>query len=100
MGIFLPRFNISSGTTPLAGGEVAAIVEFTGYISGRSGRSLLKSTVSTPIWNIYKRVQDWLKKWVVIVIFGLNLQPFIPFDVAGLTAGKARFPIWNIISPV
>ena len=79
----------------LAGGAGAAIGEFTGYIAGRSGRSLLSSTVKYPKWNIYNRVEGWLNKWGVIVIFGLNLQPFIPFDVAGLAAGAAKFPVWK-----
>jgi uncharacterized membrane protein YdjX (TVP38/TMEM64 family) len=75
----------------LVGGAGAAIGELTSYMTGRSGRILLEGKK----WKFYAKVEKWLARWGVIVIFGLNLQPVIPFDVAGLAAGSARFPLWK-----
>jgi len=75
----------------LAGGAGAAIGELTSYMAGRSGRILLEGKK----WKFYAKVEGWINRWGVLVIFGLNLQPVIPFDVAGLAAGSARFPLWK-----
>lgn len=73
----------------LAGGAGAAIGEMTGYMVGYSGRGILQRL------KLYHRVEGWLKRWGLIVIFGFNLVPFFPFDLVGIAAGTLRFPLWK-----
>ncbi|OGO32227.1 MAG: hypothetical protein A2Z29_00355 [Chloroflexi bacterium RBG_16_56_11] len=72
----------------LAGGLGAGIGEMTGYLAGRSSRSLLIRS------NIYTRMEHWVKKWGWIAIFVLSIVPFA-FDVVGIIAGALRMPIWR-----
>lgn len=73
----------------LAGGAGAAIGELTAYMAGYSGRGILQRL------KLYTRVEGWLKRWGLIVIFGFNLVPFFPFDLVGIAAGTLRFPLWK-----
>jgi len=75
----------------LAGGSGAAVGELTSYLAGYSGRVILQRRRL----KIYTRVENWLKKWGLIVIFGFNLVPFFPFDLVGIAAGAVRFPLWK-----
>jgi uncharacterized membrane protein YdjX (TVP38/TMEM64 family) len=75
----------------LAGGSGAAVGELTAYMAGRSGRVILQPRRL----KIYTRVENWLKKWGIIIIFGFNLVPFFPFDLVGIAAGATRFPLWK-----
>jgi membrane protein YqaA with SNARE-associated domain len=74
----------------LAGGLGAAIGEMTGYVAGRSGRSLL--TRST----MYNRVEGWVRKWGWIAVFILSIFPFV-FDIVGIIAGAMRMPLWKFL---
>ncbi len=75
----------------LAGGSGAAVGELSSYLVGYSGRAILQPQRR----RVYTRVENWLKKWGLIVIFGFNLIPFFPFDIVGIAAGAARFPLWK-----
>jgi membrane protein DedA with SNARE-associated domain len=72
----------------LAGGIGAGIGEMTGYLAGRSGRSLVSKN------NVYNKVEKWVKRWGWIAVFVLSIFPFI-FDVAGIIAGAMRMPAWK-----
>lgn len=72
----------------LAGGLGAGIGELTGYLAGRSGRSLLTKS------ELYNRVERWVKKWGWIAVFILSVFPFA-FDVVGIIAGALRMPLWR-----
>lgn len=72
----------------LAGGIGAAIGETTGYIAGYSGRAIVKKR------KMYRRVEGWVRRWGVLVIFLFALLPLI-FDLAGIAAGVLRFPFWK-----
>jgi membrane protein YqaA with SNARE-associated domain len=72
----------------LVSGAGAAIGETTGYIAGRSGRSLLAKS------RIYSRVEEWVRKWGVYAIFVFSIVPFM-FDLVGIAAGALRFPFWK-----
>ncbi len=75
----------------LAGGSGAAVGELTSYLAGYSGRVILEQKRL----KTYTRVENWVKKWGFIVIFGFNLVPFFPFDLVGIAAGATRFPLWK-----
>ncbi len=76
----------------LAGGSGAAVGELTSYLAGYSGRVILQGQRRI---KMYDRVENWVKKWGFIVIFGFNLVPFFPFDLVGIAAGATRFPLWK-----
>ena len=73
----------------LAGGSGASVGELTSYLAGYSGRVILERRRL----KIYTRVENWIKKWGFIVVFGFNLVPFFPFDLVGIAAGATRFPL-------
>jgi membrane protein YqaA with SNARE-associated domain len=72
----------------LVGGIGAGIGEMTGYLAGRSGRSLISRN------TMYNRVEKWVKRWGWIAIFVLSIFPFF-FDIAGIIAGAMRMPVWK-----
>jgi uncharacterized membrane protein YdjX (TVP38/TMEM64 family) len=43
---------------------------------------------------MYKRVEDWVRRWGAVAIFIFALVPFI-FDLAAIAAGVLRFPFWR-----
>ena len=75
----------------LAGGSGAAVGELTSYLAGYSGRVILQQKRL----KTYARVENWIKRWGFIVIFGFNLVPFFPFDLVGIAAGATRFRLWK-----
>lgn len=72
----------------LAGGAGAALGEITGYMVGFSGRSVAVKS------RLYHRLETWMNKWGVPVIFLFSLVPFV-FDVVGIIAGALRIPLWK-----
>jgi uncharacterized membrane protein YdjX (TVP38/TMEM64 family) len=75
----------------LAGGSGAAVGELTSYLAGYSGRVILQQKRL----KTYTRVENWVKRWGFIVVFGFNLVPFFPFDLVGIAAGATRFRLWK-----
>ncbi|MBA7648554.1 hypothetical protein ES703_56341 [subsurface metagenome] len=74
----------------LAGGAGAAIGEIVGYMAGYSGRGIVKNS------KLYKRLEDWVRKWGALAIFIFTLVPLF-FDLVGLAAGVLRFPLWKFV---
>ena len=74
----------------LAGGAGAAIGEIVGYMAGYSGRGIVENS------KLYKRLEDWVRKWGAIAIFIFTLVPLF-FDLVGLAAGVLRFPLWKFV---
>jgi len=94
----------------------AAIGESTSYFVGRRGRKILgngakndKNKIPIVSWlqeginediqtlGLEKRIRRWLKKYGGLMIFVLAFLPFLPFDVAGIIAGNARYPYWKFL---
>jgi uncharacterized membrane protein YdjX (TVP38/TMEM64 family) len=67
------------------------IGEMTGYLLGYGGRLAVENT------GIYARMVYWMKRWGSATIFVLALIPNPFFDLAGITAGLLRFPIWKFL---
>lgn len=75
----------------IAAGSGAALGEITGYLAGFSGQAV----VENKIW--YERLTRWLKRYGDITIFLLAVVPNPVFDIAGITAGMLRMPLWRYL---
>ncbi len=75
----------------LAAGSGAALGELTGYLAGFSGGAIVEDQAQ------YVRMQGWMQRWGVWVIFILSLVPNPLFDLAGITAGALRVPVWRFL---
>ena len=73
----------------LVGSLGAAIGEFSGYFAGYFGRKVALS--EDKVWS--ERFHNWVRKYGGLAIFVLSLQPILPFDIAGITAGAVKMPI-------
>ncbi len=69
----------------------ATLGETTGYLLGFSGRMAIHD--SKP----YSRMVGWMSKWGDLTIFLLALLPNPLFDIAGITAGVLKYPLWRFI---
>jgi membrane protein YqaA with SNARE-associated domain len=45
----------------------------------------------------YSRMVRWMSKWGDLTIFLLALLPNPLFDIAGITAGVLKYPVWRFI---
>jgi membrane protein YqaA with SNARE-associated domain len=70
------------------GAFAAAIGELTSYAAGYSGQALVQKR------GLYIRMEGWLRRWGSLTFFVLSAAPIF-FDVAGITAGALRFPVWK-----
>jgi uncharacterized membrane protein YdjX (TVP38/TMEM64 family) len=75
----------------LAAGIGAGIGEITGYLVGYSGRGTVENRES------YGRIRRWMERYGVWVIFGMSAVPNPVFDIAGITAGIMRIPVWQFL---
>jgi len=75
----------------LAVGAGSTIGELTGYLAGFSGRGIVESDPQ------YERVHRWMVTRGLWVIFILSIVPNPLFDVAGITAGAMRMPVWKFL---
>ena len=75
----------------VAAGTGAALGELTGYLAGFSGQAVIENHK----W--YERFERWMKKFGDITIFILAIIPNPLFDVAGMTAGALKMPLWRFL---
>jgi uncharacterized membrane protein YdjX (TVP38/TMEM64 family) len=75
----------------LAAGAGAALGEITGYMAGYSGQIVVQNS------RIYARLEEWMRRWGLVVIFLFSLIPNPFFDLAGAVAGVLRFPLWKFL---
>jgi uncharacterized membrane protein YdjX (TVP38/TMEM64 family) len=75
----------------VAAGTGAALGELTGYLAGFSGQGIIENRK----W--YVRFERWMKKYGDITIFVLAIIPNPLFDVAGMTAGALKMPVWRYL---
>jgi uncharacterized membrane protein YdjX (TVP38/TMEM64 family) len=69
----------------------ATLGETTGYLLGYSGRMAIHDS------HPYARMVKWMSKWGDLTIFLLALIPNPLFDIAGITAGVLKYPLWKFI---
>ena len=75
----------------VAAGAGAALGELTGYLAGFSGQGIIENRK----W--YERFKRWMKKYGDITIFVLAIIPNPLFDIAGMTAGALKMPLWRYL---
>jgi membrane protein YqaA with SNARE-associated domain len=75
----------------IVAGFGAAIGELTGYFAGYSGQGVLEAK------PLYHRIESWMNKSGVLVIFLLGAIPNPVFDAGGFIAGILRMPVWQFI---
>lgn len=76
----------------LAVGTGSAFGELTGYLAGFSGQGVIEDRA------LYTRVQGWMSRFGLWVIFILGLIPNPLFDIAGITAGAMKIPVWKFLA--
>ncbi len=86
MGVVFNPFWVA-----VAAGSGAALGELTGYLAGFSGRAV----VENKSWH--DRVVKWMKKFGDPTILVLAFIPNPAFDIAGITAGMLKLPVWRFL---
>ncbi len=92
---FAIAFAVGGALNPVAVGIVAglgaALGEMTGYLAGIGGRSVVEKRA------LYLRLEKWMRRGGMLVIFLLGLIPNPAFDVGGMVAGALSMPIWHFL---
>lgn len=69
--------------------------EITGYYAGYLGKRI----VHLEDIPAYHRLVGWMRKYGILGIFLISLQPLLPVDVGGLLAGASRLPLRMFLLP-
>jgi len=75
----------------IAAGTGAAVGELSGYMAGFSGQAVVENNPR------YDRVVGWMQKYGIVTILLLAFVPNPLFDLAGITAGILKLPIWKFL---
>ncbi len=75
----------------LAAGSGAALGELSGYLAGYGGRGIVELTR----WS--DQVESWMRKYGPITIIVLSFVPNPIFDIAGITAGALKMPLFQFM---
>lgn len=73
----------------LAMGTGAAVGELTGYLAGYGGQGLIENNPTC------QRVQRWMHRYGLWVLFVMAAIPNPFFDVAGMVSGILRIPVYR-----
>jgi uncharacterized membrane protein YdjX (TVP38/TMEM64 family) len=77
----------------LVGATGGTLGELSGYYAGRLGKRIaIPDTIIG-----YQSIENWIRRHGVWAVFGLALQPVIPFDVGGLVAGATKMPLFKFL---
>ena len=87
MGAILNPFAVGA-----IGGIAAMLGELIGYYLGHRGSVMLPASPRV------ERFKSWTERWGSVVLFWFAILP-VPFDIAGIWAGAARYPL-NRFVPV
>lgn len=75
----------------LVSGVGAGLGELSGYLAGFSGRAVVEKVEK------HQRLERWMAKYGDITIMVLAIIPNPAFDMAGMTAGALKLPIWRFL---
>ena len=78
----------------LIAGTAETIGELTGYTLGYTGRGLVTRS------RVYQRLEGWMHRQGWLVLLVLSVVPNPLFDLAGITAGALRYPLWGFLAVV
>ena len=79
----------------LVASVAGALGEITAYYAGRLGKRIARVENAPG----YERLVRWMKKYGLLGIFVLSVQPILPVDIAGLLAGASKMPLWKFLLP-
>jgi uncharacterized membrane protein YdjX (TVP38/TMEM64 family) len=89
-------FAAGAAFNPLLVGVVAAagatLGELTGYLAGASGRGIVRHRVG------HRRIETWMGRRGALTLLVLAAVPNPFFDLAGMTAGVVRYPVWRFLA--
>lgn len=88
MGSILNPFAIG-----VIGGVFAMLGELIGYYLGHKGSAILPDSPRV------ERFKSWTSRWGTVALFWFALLP-VPFDIAGIWAGAAHYPLVRFIPVV
>lgn len=69
----------------------AAIGELTGYLAGYGGKVVIKDN------RKLEKIEGWMHKYGMVVLFILAAIPNPLFDLAGIVAGATKIPVWKFL---
>jgi uncharacterized membrane protein YdjX (TVP38/TMEM64 family) len=75
----------------LAAGVGEALGELTGFLAGYGGRAVVENRL------VFRRIEHWVRRYGLLVIFILSVVPNPFFDLAGIAAGMLRVPVWQFL---
>ncbi len=103
-GIFVPSPALAAACTAslflvpvfvgLIAGTAETFGELTGYFLGYSGRGIVQRR------SLYQKLEKWMQHRGWLLLFVLSVVPNPVFDVAGITAGAMRYPLWSFLGVV
>jgi membrane protein YqaA with SNARE-associated domain len=75
----------------LCAGPGEALGELTGYLAGYGGRAVIENR------GMYDRLEHWMRRHGGWTVFVLSVIPNPVFDLAGISAGALRYPLWRFL---
>lgn len=75
----------------VAAGSGAALGEISGYLAGFSGQGIVERT------DWHEKLERWMRKFGPVTILVLSFVPNPIFDIAGITAGILKMPLWQFL---
>ena len=90
-GVFLAGGFLSPLLIGLVCGLGSALGELTGYLAGYGGRAVIEDRAT------YAKLEAWMRRNGTLTVFFLSVIPNPVFDLAGISAGALKFPVWRFI---
>jgi membrane protein YqaA with SNARE-associated domain len=75
----------------LVAGVAEPLGELTGYLAGYGGAAIVENR------QRFQRLQHWMQRHGFITILVLSAIPNPLFDMAGVSAGALRMPVWKFL---
>ncbi|MBI3954298.1 MAG: VTT domain-containing protein [Chloroflexi bacterium] len=92
--IFLGGALLAPVLVGLVAGAGETLGELTGYAAGYSAGPVVERG------RRYQVVASWMRRHGTVVLFLLAVVPNPLFDLAGMAAGAARYPLWRFFSVI
>jgi len=91
LAVFAGGTAFNPWLTGLVAGVGEPLGEMTGYLAGYGGRAVIENRAR------YEKMLQFMRHRGFITIFVLSVIPNPLFDLAGITAGALRMPIWRFL---